>query len=590
MTDLAVGSTLAGLRIESVIGRGGMGVVYLAHDPQLDRRVAVKVIVGELAADPDFRRRFRRESRTAAAVHHPHVIPIHWFGEDGGRLFLVMHYVPAVDLRRLIEGSGRLAPDLVATVIGQVAGALDAAHRQDLVHRDVKPANVLVHTQGDAPHAYLTDFGLTRRTDPADRITATGVLLGTFDYMAPELFDRNPAAVASDVYALGCVVFHALTGSVPFPRENLVALVAAHLHTDPPTLANAVADPGLRAALDHVVATALAKDPAQRYPSAGALAAALRGAVEGARPTGNVPAGLFSGPVADVHPPADRVDRAAAHPRANPPTATAGSPAPPAPPGPDEPGDPGHRPADGPTVTATVPPAEPRTGTAIPDQPPAPGRRPTPDQPPVGSAASDRIEARQVPATTAGAAAGRRAAEDPAHRAGPVYTDPVAPAAPPAPRFRPPPASRSTEPPTDRLPASAPRTGPPPAEPAPSHRRTRRPIVITLAVLAVLAAVITTVLLTTAPDTPATPILLDTPVDGTDSVVLTWTGPPDADLAVFWWTADGVPEQQLTGRGVSTATVPVQPDLPYCFQVRGSNGRTIYQSNRQSLRGAVCEG
>ncbi|WP_214405457.1 serine/threonine-protein kinase [Pseudonocardia lacus] len=279
MIELPPGSTVAGLRIEGVLGRGGMGVVHRAFDPELDRRVAVKVIAGDLAADPGFRRRFQREARTAAAVHHPHVIPIHRAGEEDGLLFLVMHHVDGTDLGQLIARSGPMSPGLVATLLTQLGGALDAAHRHDLVHRDVKPGNVLVGAGADGPHAYLTDFGLTRQAGSADRVTATGVLMGSLDYMAPELFDGQPATVASDVYALGCVVFQALSGSVPFPRDSLGAIVAAHLRAPVPGLGGAVADAGLRAALDAVVAVSLAKRPQERYPSAGALAAALASAV-----------------------------------------------------------------------------------------------------------------------------------------------------------------------------------------------------------------------------------------------------------------------------------------------------------------------
>jgi serine/threonine protein kinase len=258
-----IGSVIAGHRIERLVGRGGMGVVYEAVDEALDRRVALKVIAPELAAEPGFRGRFMTESRIAASLDHPNVVPIYRAGEEGGVLFLAMRFVDGDDLRTLVERDGPLDDRRAAALISQLAGALSAAHERALVHRDVKPANVLVTADG---HCYLTDFGLVKDLSATTGATRTGEVLGTLDYVAPERIQGGETGPWTDVYALGCVLFFALTGSVPFPLEEPERKLWAHISEPPPSA------PGPFGA---VVARALAKDPRERFQSAPALAAAL---------------------------------------------------------------------------------------------------------------------------------------------------------------------------------------------------------------------------------------------------------------------------------------------------------------------------
>ncbi len=273
MTDVLEGAHIAGCRIETVAGRGGMGIVYRATQLSLGRPVALKLIAPEHAADANFRERFQRESRMAAAIDHPNVIPVYEAGEEDGRLYLVMRWVAGTDLHRLLRAEGRIEPERAAAIVNQVAGALDAAHAAGLVHRDVKPANVLL--SGD--HAYLADFGLTRFAG-ADTLTTAGHFLGTVDYMAPEQFHPGPNDARADVYALACVLYAALTGTPPFVRETVPATMLAHLHDAPP---KASLTPGVPADFDRVLARALAKAPEDRYPSAGDFGRAVMAAAEG---------------------------------------------------------------------------------------------------------------------------------------------------------------------------------------------------------------------------------------------------------------------------------------------------------------------
>src|SRR3954447_4228286 len=212
MSDLSPGTEFAGCRIEEILGTGGMGVIYRATDLRLGRPVALKLISADRASDPTLRERLEREARLTAAIDHPNVIPVYGAGEEDGHFYLVMRYVPGTDLHALLRREGRLSPDRAAPVVVQVADALDAAHAAGLVHRDVKPANVLI--AGD--HVYLTDFGITRVTDADTRITESGAWVGTVDFMAPEHLRGNTTDARSDVYALGCVLFAALTGTPPF--------------------------------------------------------------------------------------------------------------------------------------------------------------------------------------------------------------------------------------------------------------------------------------------------------------------------------------------------------------------------------------
>jgi len=267
--DPRIGSVIAGHRIEQLVGRGGMGVVYQAVDESLDRAVALKLIAPELAAEPGFRGRFMTESRIAASLDHPNVVPIFRAGEEDGLLFLAMRFVPGDDLRTLVDRDGALAPERAARVVGQVAAALAAAHERGLVHRDVKPANVLI-TADD--HGYLTDFGLVKDLAATTGATRTGEVLGTLDYVAPERIQGGETGPWTDVYALGCVLFFALTGGVPFPLDAPESKLWAHVSEPPPS-------PAISPAVDAIVVRALAKDPRERFASAPALAAALQEAV-----------------------------------------------------------------------------------------------------------------------------------------------------------------------------------------------------------------------------------------------------------------------------------------------------------------------
>ncbi|MEU5259859.1 serine/threonine-protein kinase [Amycolatopsis sp. NPDC021455] len=261
-------------RIEGLLGRGGMGEVHRAYDTAHDRVVALKLLSDPFGSDEAFRARFRRESQIVARLREPHVIPIHAYGEIDGRLYLDMRLVEGRDLKELLA-HGPLDPVRAAGIVAQVAGALDAAHADGLVHRDVKPSNILV-TSSD--FVYLVDFGIARSmTAEGTSITGTGNVIGTLDYMAPERFGDAPITGLVDVYALACVLFECLTGRRPFPAEGAAAQMGAHLAAPPPRPSQV--RPGLPTALDAVVARGMAKNPAGRYPTAGAFADAVRAAV-----------------------------------------------------------------------------------------------------------------------------------------------------------------------------------------------------------------------------------------------------------------------------------------------------------------------
>jgi serine/threonine protein kinase len=278
MRELDPGSVFAGHRIEEVVGRGGMGVVYRATEIELGRPVALKLIAPKLADDPDFRERFQRESRLAASLDHPNVIPIYQAGEAEGGLFITMRYVLGTDLADLIAREGMVEPKYAVGIVTQVAAALDAAHQRGLVHRDVKPANILVTDHGEGKHAYLTDFGLTRDTTAMGGLTQTGQFVGTIDYAAPEQIEGKPPGAGADVYSLGCVLFHAVTGQRPYERDSDVAKLFAHLNDPPPTVSDML--PAAPSMFDEIIRRSLAKDPADRYPSAGDLARAANAALE----------------------------------------------------------------------------------------------------------------------------------------------------------------------------------------------------------------------------------------------------------------------------------------------------------------------
>jgi glycine betaine/choline ABC-type transport system substrate-binding protein len=281
MQDLSAGSVFAGHRIEAVAGRGGMGVVYRAIDLDLERRVALKVIVPEYASDAAFQFRFKRESRLAASIRHPNVVTVYRAGEADDLLYITMDYIDGTDMRAMIERAGRLEPRLAVRIVAQVASALDAAHAGGLVHRDVKPANVLVSGAPGAEHAYLTDFGLTKHATSDTSVTASGVVLGTLDYIAPEQVAGEPLDARADVYALGCVLFHTLTGQVPFPRDTQLAKMYAHAEAHAPPLRSI--DPSIPREFELVVARAMAKRPDERYPSAGDVGRAALAAATGDR-------------------------------------------------------------------------------------------------------------------------------------------------------------------------------------------------------------------------------------------------------------------------------------------------------------------
>ena len=280
MAELAEGTVLAGHRIDGVAGRGGMGVVYRATHLALDHVVALKVIAPDLAHDERFRERFKRESRVAVSIRHPNVVPIHHAGEEDGVLFVTMDFVAGSDLRALVSSAGRLAPERAAGLVAQVADALDAAHARGLVHRDVKPANVLIERRGEREHVFLTDFGLTKRAEGATEMTASGAFIGTLEYMAPEQIRGGDLDARTDVYALGGVAFAALTGRAPFAHVTEdVAKLYAHLNDMPPRASDLV--PGLPPAIDPVLERAMAKDRDDRYATAGAFARALTAAAAG---------------------------------------------------------------------------------------------------------------------------------------------------------------------------------------------------------------------------------------------------------------------------------------------------------------------
>src|SRR5262245_21910549 len=298
--DTRVGTELAGYRIDRVIGRGGMSVVYLAEHVRLGRRVALKLLAPELADSERFRDRFLRESRLAASIDHPNIVPIYDADEADGTLFIAMRYVEGFDLKELIRAEGRLDADRTVAIIGQVASALDAAHTRELVHRDVKPSNVLL-TSDD--HVYVSDFGLTKRALSVSGLTATGQLVGTIDYVAPEHIKGEAVDARADVYSLGCVLFECLTGHVRYPRDLEVGVLWAHVEEAPPSISGERGD--LPPAVDDVVAHAMAKDPSERTPSAGEVATSLRSALAVEAPSASGPVAIsLKGPV--VREPAQR--------------------------------------------------------------------------------------------------------------------------------------------------------------------------------------------------------------------------------------------------------------------------------------------
>ena len=287
---LEPGSVFAEYRVEALVGRGGMGVVHRAVEIGLGRPVALKVIAPNLASSKTFRERFEREARAAASLDHPNVVPVYAAGEHDGLLFIAMRYVEGLDLRSLLADGSCLEPVRAARLVAQLGGALDAAHELGLVHRDVKPANVLVSGSGEAEHAYLTDFGVAKHQASNASLTGAGEWVGTLDYVAPEQLRGEPVDGRVDVYALGCLLYEMLTGQVPFPRENDLEKLWAHV-SDPAPSALELA-PEAPAALSDVAERAMAKAPDDRFQTAGAMARAALAAVgeERTRPAGPRPA------------------------------------------------------------------------------------------------------------------------------------------------------------------------------------------------------------------------------------------------------------------------------------------------------------
>ena len=274
-TQVQIGSDFLGYRIEELIGQGGMGVVYRAYDLRLKRTVALKLIVPELALDERFHARFARETELAMSLEHPNVVPVYDAGDVDGRFYLAMRLVEGTDLGALLRAEGALDPARALAICGQVANALDAAHGKDLVHRDVKPSNVLLDK---SEHVYLADFGLTRRLEEQGAQAGEGRSVGTPAYLAPEQIEGGPVDGRADIYSLGCLLYECLTGEAPFSQDSRLAIAWAHLEEEPPNASAHNSD--LPGAVDAVIRKAMAKSRDDRYPTCSALIAAGEEALE----------------------------------------------------------------------------------------------------------------------------------------------------------------------------------------------------------------------------------------------------------------------------------------------------------------------
>jgi serine/threonine protein kinase len=507
-TQLESGTVIAGYRIDELIGRGGMGVVYRATNVALNRTYALKVLAPELANDEQFRDRFKREIRIAASLNHPNVVGIHYAGEHDGVLFLAMDLIHGTDLGEVIGRTGALEPQRAVGLLLQITSALDAAHREGLVHRDVKPANVLISVEDGREHAYLTDFGLAKRFDTATALTVKGLVVGTVDYMPPEQITGSHTDARTDVYALGCVFFQMLTGKVPYERPNSVATLFAHAYEPPPPLAGPASD--LHPTLAPVIAKAMAKEPGERYFSAGDFARDAAAALQGARYTG--PPSVVATGEAKPQRDEQETERAEAalvalEAAMQQPTAAGASEAPDPEPGPP----------------TTISPAAPET---VASQPSAP---PPEDEDWVGSASSPQVPVTaESPATTpppeAPATAGSPAATPPPR-------EPVAPASPviaaAAGGAAPPPAAGDATPP----PAGG------------SARRYRWPIAGALALVA--AAVVAIILISSGSSS--------SPSSSSSSTAAAAPG------TLFTATPKPVPTNRVNGAG--TASVRLNGDV-----------------------------
>jgi len=277
-----IGDEWAGYRLRGIIGRGGMSAVYEAENPRLGSSVALKVLAPELAEDDVFRARFLKESRIAASLNHPNVVPIYDMGSSAGLLYIAMRYVSGADLRSVLKLRHRLPPDEALALVGQAARALDAAHRQELVHRDVKPGNILVERgsdEDDPDHVYLSDFGISKHANSRSGLTATGEFMGTIDYLAPEQIQGRSVDGRADIYSLGCVMYECLTGRVPFVKDIDAAIIWAHVE-EQPTLPSVIRAE-LPSGIDDVIMRAMAKQPEDRYHSCREFIGAARAALAG---------------------------------------------------------------------------------------------------------------------------------------------------------------------------------------------------------------------------------------------------------------------------------------------------------------------
>ena len=360
-----VGDELAGYRLRGVLGRGGMSVVYEAENPRLGSTVALKVLAPELATDDVFRARFLKESRVAASLNHPNVIPIYDMGAHEDLLYIAMRYVAGEDLRGVLKAKHVLAPEQALLLCGQAGRALDAAHRHGLVHRDVKPGNMLVEhgsDEEDPDHVYLSDFGITKHTASRSGLTATGEFMGTIDYIAPEQIQGRPVDGRADIYSLACVLYECMTGRVPFAKDIDAAVIWAHVEEMPTAPSSLL--PTLPPGIDQVMARALAKDPADRYPTCRELIAAARAAV-GTTGSAPSPATVLGTSTVAPHPatvlgasapeaPAAAAAAAAVAGRDTAPHSAASGYFPPAPPSPAR-----ERPPGGPPAAGPRPPGRP---------------------------------------------------------------------------------------------------------------------------------------------------------------------------------------------------------------------------------------
>ena len=277
--DPHLGRVVAGYRIEERIGRGGMGLVYRAEHINLRRRAAIKIIAPELAEASGFRERFNREARIAAALQHPNIVTVYDAGEEDGLLYLAMQYIEGSDLSTVLRTQGRLRPYRALDVCRQIAAALDAAHSQGLIHRDVKPANVLI----EGRTAFLTDFGLTKRIEGTQtQLTKAGDVVGTIHYVAPEQIEGGRVDERTDIYSLGCLVYHCLSGELPFARDTDIAVIYAHLSEEPPRLTSV--RPELPGGMDAVIAKALEKAPERRFQTCADMMSAARAVIDAAGP------------------------------------------------------------------------------------------------------------------------------------------------------------------------------------------------------------------------------------------------------------------------------------------------------------------